>query len=130
MKQWLNIFVLAFLAISPGMNADVLAHSFRLCRFMPEPVAAQPDSSCPCDNDQQDDTDHDHEGGCQHLAGMTAQPPAVPGIQIPGTQQAPPPCLIALTPAGRSLPRVALPSPVHTRPPPLNLLTGATLLLI
>lgn len=95
MVKLLNILVVAFLAVAPGMNVHVLIHSADLCAYIAPTVVEITDGvqveaevthcghrhHCDTQQDQPKDNPDDHDG-CPHICSSVAPATAAPVMQV------------------------------------------------
>lgn len=133
MLKLLNILVVAYLAIAPGMNVEAFIHSVNLCAYTAPQVAAEAPSqtihcghnhSCPAPDtpDEPEDCPHIHE----------AVPPAnvMPVVQVQSFDQLPCPALNEVSTLAAGNAHTHVPATDDSRPPPGPDVVATTILLI
>lgn len=133
MLKLLNILVVAYLAIAPGMNVEAFIHSVNLCAYTAPQVAAEvPAETNHCGHSHgcpSPDTPDEPEG-CPHIHQTVAPANAMPAMQIQSFDEQPCPALNELHTV--TLVSVAARSLLvdHSRPPPGPEIVSTTILLI
>ncbi|MBZ0136791.1 MAG: hypothetical protein K8I27_10500 [Planctomycetes bacterium] len=139
MLKLLNILIVAYLAIAPGMNVEAFIHSVNLCRVtapkvMQEPVpAACAHAHCPTSqsDDTREQSPQDQEpDSCPHLGSNVAPVNAMPAAVVQSFDMQACPVLVDYSPL--SPPRAAVSRPINNdaHPPPTATLKGITILLV
>ena len=133
MLKLLNILVVAYLAIAPGMNVEAFIHSVNLCTYTAPQVAAEAPAHDHCGHDHgsptEDDAPEEHEH-CPHV--HQAIPPAnvMPVVQVQSFDQLPCPALTEVSTLSSGSAHKQAPVIDDSRPPPGPEIVATTILLI
>ena len=134
MLKLLNILVVAYLAVAPGMNVEVLIHSVNLCDYTaPQVATEQPAQASHCGHDHgcptQEDTPEETEG-CPHIHQAVSPTTAMPAMQVQSFDDQPCPAVCEVSSLTPISVLAQVPVIDHSRPPPGPDLVATTILLL
>jgi hypothetical protein len=81
MLKLLNILVIAYLAVAPGMNVEVLLHSVELCHATESLAVQPPDAHAGCTHHAPVPDEPSEHSGCPHLTEAAAPSSVMPAVQ-------------------------------------------------